>query len=62
MKLLETFNGSLPLARLPAEYQKSFGIPLYVSEYGSIKLVNLLKKMDDKVAIEGKGKRKFVYL
>ncbi|XP_071726192.1 uncharacterized protein [Rutidosis leptorrhynchoides] len=62
VKLLESCNGCLPLARLPAEYQKSFGRPLYVSEYGTLKLVNLLKKMGDKIAIEGKGKRKFVYL
>ncbi|KVI10788.1 uncharacterized protein LOC112507620 [Cynara cardunculus var. scolymus] len=62
VKLLELFGGCLPLARLPAEYQKSFGRPLYVSEYGTFKLVNLLKKMGDKIAIEGKGQRKFVYL
>lgn len=62
VKLLESFNGCLPLARLPAEYQKNFGRPLYVSEYGSLKLVNLLKKMGDKIAIEGRGQRKFVYL
>nr|XP_043621100.1 uncharacterized protein LOC122592848 [Erigeron canadensis] len=62
VKLLEMFNGCLPLGRLPAEYQKSFGRPLYVAEYGSVKLVNLLKKMDDRFAIEGKGQRKYVYL
>ncbi|KAL8205174.1 hypothetical protein R6Q57_008725 [Mikania cordata] len=62
VKLLEYFNGCLALARLPAEYQKSFGRPLYVSEYGTLKLVNLLKKMSDKIAVEGKGQRKFVYL
>ncbi|KAK1439930.1 hypothetical protein QVD17_05755 [Tagetes erecta] len=62
VKLLEYFNGCLALARLPAEYQKSFGRPLYVSEYGTLKLVNLLGKMSDKIAIEGKGQRKFVYL
>lgn len=62
MKLLESFGGCLPLGRLPGEYQKSFGRPLYVSEYGTLKLVNLLKKMGDKIAVEGKGQRKFVYL
>ncbi|KAL4555777.1 hypothetical protein LXL04_038405 [Taraxacum kok-saghyz] len=62
MKLLESFGGCLPLGRLPGEYQRSFGRPLYVSEYGTLKLVNLLKKMSDKISIEGKGQRKFVYL
>ncbi|CAI9294587.1 unnamed protein product [Lactuca saligna] len=62
MKLLESFGGCLPLGRLPGEYQKSFGRPLYVSEYGTLKLVNLLKKMGDKILVEGKGQRKFVYL
>ncbi|XP_023729905.1 uncharacterized protein LOC111877617 [Lactuca sativa] len=62
MKLLEHSGGSLPLARLPAEYQKSFGRPLYVSEYGSGKLVNLLKKMSDVICVEGDGQKKVVLL
>lgn len=60
--LLEQSGGCLPLARVPAEYQKVFGRPLYVSEYGALKLVNLFKKMTDTLAVEGKGNRKFVYL
>ncbi|KAL5123232.1 hypothetical protein HKD37_02G003861 [Glycine soja] len=62
VRLLELFGGCLPLARVPAEYQKLYGRPLYVSEYGAIKLVNLFKKMGDALAVEGKGNRKFVYL
>ncbi|KAI3445974.1 hypothetical protein Pfo_002639 [Paulownia fortunei] len=62
VKLLELSGGSLPLIRLPAEYQKNYGRPLYVSEYGAFKLVNLLKKMVDAITIEGKGKRKIVCL
>ncbi|PWA84184.1 Limkain-b1 [Artemisia annua] len=62
VKLLDSCGGCLSLARLPAEYQKSFGRPLYVSEYGTLKLVDLLKTMGDKIAIEGKGQRRFVYL
>ncbi|XP_024979369.1 uncharacterized protein LOC112516521 [Cynara cardunculus var. scolymus] len=62
VKLLELSGGSLPLGRLPAEYQKFFGRPLYVSEYGTLKLVNLLKKMSDAISIEGKGQKKLVYL
>ncbi|KAL7002829.1 hypothetical protein U1Q18_003988 [Sarracenia purpurea var. burkii] len=62
VKLLELSGGCLPFIRLPAEYQKIFGRPLYVAEYGAFKLVNLLKKMTDAMAIEGKGHKKFVYL
>ncbi|KAL7206518.1 hypothetical protein ACSBR2_019270 [Camellia fascicularis] len=62
VKLLELFGGCVPLTRVPPEYQKFFGRPLYVAEYGACKLVNLLKKMGDMIAIEGKGHKKFVYL
>ncbi|CAJ1939482.1 unnamed protein product [Sphenostylis stenocarpa] len=62
VRLLELFGGCLPLARVPAEYQKVNGRPLYVAEYGAVKLVNLFKKMGDAMAVEGKGNRKFVYL
>ncbi|KAK9287128.1 hypothetical protein L1049_015784 [Liquidambar formosana] len=62
VKLLELSGGCLPLTRVPAEYQKIFGRPLYVSEYGAFKLVNLFKKMADAMAVEGKGQKRFVYL
>lgn len=62
VKLLELSGGCLPLNRVPAEYQKIFGRPLYIQEYGVSKLVNLLKKMADKLTIEGKGQKRFVYL
>ncbi|KDP32269.1 hypothetical protein JCGZ_14790 [Jatropha curcas] len=62
VKLLELSGGCLPLTRVPAEYQKLYGRPLYVSEYGAFKLVNLFKKMNDALAIDGKGQKKFVYL
>ncbi|KAJ1399065.1 OST-HTH/LOTUS domain [Sesbania bispinosa] len=62
VRLLELSGGCLPLARVPAEYQKIYGRPLYVAEYGAMKLVNLFKKMGDTMAVEGKGHRKFVYL
>ncbi|KAE8692668.1 putative receptor-like protein kinase [Hibiscus syriacus] len=62
VKLLELSGGCIPLIRIPAEYNKFFGRPLYVAEYGACKLVNLFKKMGDTVAIEGKGHKKFVYL
>lgn len=62
VRLLELSGGCLPLTRVPAEYQKIYGRPLYVSEYGALKLVNLFKKMGDTMAIDGKGQKKFVYL
>ncbi|KZV37439.1 hypothetical protein F511_24846 [Dorcoceras hygrometricum] len=62
VKLLELAGGGLPLTRLPSEYQKIYGRPLYVSEYGAMKLVSLLKKMGDVIAIEGKSQKKFVCL
>lgn len=62
VKLLELFGGCLPFTRVPSEYQKMFGRPLYCAEYGVFKLVNLFKKMDDALAVDGKGHKKFVYL
>ncbi|XP_021742090.1 uncharacterized protein LOC110708299 [Chenopodium quinoa] len=62
VKLLEFSGGCIPLVRIPAEYQKVFGRPLYIAEYGACKLVNLLKKMSDVITVEGKGQKKFVYL
>eukprot|EP01018_Ginkgo_biloba_P035216 Gb_27480 [translate_table: standard] len=57
-KLLDMYGGSLLLGRVPSEYHKVFGRPLYLAEYGSCKLVNLIKKMQDTFCIEGKGTRK----
>ncbi|XP_075520978.1 uncharacterized protein LOC142554186 isoform X2 [Primulina tabacum] len=62
VKLLELAGGGFLLTRLPSEYQKIYGRPLYVSEYGAMKLVSLLNKMADVIAIEGKGQKKFVCL
>ncbi|KAI4375981.1 hypothetical protein MLD38_013787 [Melastoma candidum] len=62
VKLLELSGGLMPLTRVPAEYQRLFGRPLYVNEYGACRLVNLLKKMDDSLAVDGKSQKKFVYL
>ncbi|KAL5987315.1 hypothetical protein ACLOJK_038480 [Asimina triloba] len=60
--LLELSGGSLALVRLPSEYHKLFGRPLYVAEYGACKLVNLLRKMSDVMTVEGKGNRKSICL
>ncbi|KAI3921682.1 hypothetical protein MKW92_049171 [Papaver armeniacum] len=52
VKLLDLSGGCPPLVRVPAEYNKTFGRPLYVAEYGVMKLVNLLKKMADAMTVE----------
>lgn len=62
VKLLEWLGGNLPLLRLPPEYQKMYGRPLYISEYGAVKLVDLLKKMGDAFNVVGKGKKRTVWL
>ncbi|CAO2836984.1 unnamed protein product [Amaranthus hypochondriacus] len=62
VKLLELSGGCIPLTRVPSDYQKIFGRPLYISDYGACKLVSLFKKMSDVIFVEGKGKKKFVYL
>ncbi|EXC17326.1 hypothetical protein L484_027515 [Morus notabilis] len=62
IKLLELSGGCLPLTRVPSDYQRAFGRPLYVSEYGAFKLVNLFKKMGDAIVVEGRGQKKFVCL
>ncbi|GLT47299.1 hypothetical protein SLA2020_210050 [Shorea laevis] len=62
VKLLKSSGGCLPFIRVPIEYQKMFRRPLCCSEFGAFKLVSLFKKMDDAMAIDGKGDKKFVYL
>lgn len=60
--LVNIYGGSLLLARVPSEYHKVFGRPLFLVEYGSYKLVNLIEKMHDVFTIEGKGNKKFLCL
>ncbi|XP_074562427.1 uncharacterized protein LOC141818929 isoform X1 [Curcuma longa] len=60
LKLLEMSGGSMPLARVPSEYLKFFGRPLYMAEYGVCKLVHLIKKMGDTLFVVGKGHKKLV--
>ncbi|GLT98258.1 hypothetical protein SLE2022_157720 [Rubroshorea leprosula] len=62
VKLLKLSGGCLPFTRVPIEYQKMFRRPLCCSEFGTFKLVSLFKKMDDAMAIDGKGDNKIVYL
>lgn len=62
MRLLEMSGGSLPLVRVPSEYIKIFGRPLYMAEYGVYKLVHLFKKMTDAMVVVGKGHKKLLCL
>lgn len=60
--ILNIYRGSMLLVHVPSEYQKVFGRPLSLVEYGSYKLVNLIEKMHDVFTIEGKGNNKFLFL
>ncbi|PKA49753.1 hypothetical protein AXF42_Ash004294 [Apostasia shenzhenica] len=62
VRLVEMSGGSLPLVRVPSEYLKSYGRPLYMSEYGVFKLVHLVSKMADAFVLVGKGPRKLICL
>ncbi|VFQ72101.1 unnamed protein product [Cuscuta campestris] len=62
VNLLELRGGCLPFKRLSSEYQRLYSRPLYVSEYGAFKLINLLKNFGDALAVEGNGPKKIVYL
>ncbi|WOL12630.1 hypothetical protein Cni_G21397 [Canna indica] len=62
VRLLEMSGGSMPLVRVPSEYLKFFGRPLYMAEYGVFKLVHLIKKMTDALVVVGKGHKKLLCL
>ncbi|EOA30439.1 hypothetical protein CARUB_v10013562mg [Capsella rubella] len=62
VKLLELSGGCIPLMRIPSEYQRNFSKPLFVSDYGVAKLVDLFKKMGDVITVDGKGNKRIVYL
>jgi hypothetical protein len=60
--LLTQNGGSMTLVKLPPEYSKHFGRPLYLAEYNSLKLVHLLEKMKDTLVIRGEGTQRTVHL
>lgn len=62
VKLLESCGGCLSLSRIPAEYQRMYKRPLTVEEYGAPKLISLMKKVDDVLAIDGQGMNKIVHI
>lgn len=62
VKLLKLNGGKMALPRVPAEYCKQFGRPLYLAEYNALKLVHLIEKMKDTLAIKGDGTSKTLHL
>ncbi|KAK8944585.1 hypothetical protein KSP39_PZI007605 [Platanthera zijinensis] len=62
VRLVEISGGSLPLVRVPSEYLRSYGRPLYMSEYGVIKLVHLVNRMADALILLGKGPKRLLCL
>jgi hypothetical protein len=62
VKLLSLNGGKMALVRVPAEYNKQFGRPLYLAEYNASKLVNLIEKMKDSLCIKGEGGQKILHL
>lgn len=60
--LLNMNKGKLLLLRIPSEYCKHFGRPLYLSEYGSPKLVHLIERMTDVFVIRGEGNKRMLHL
>lgn len=62
VKLVELSGGSLPLVRVPSEYLRNYGRPLYMSEYGVFKLVHLVDRMADSFVLVGRGQKKFLCL
>lgn len=62
VRLVKLNGGKLPLLRIPSEYCKLFGRPLYLSEYGSPKLVHLIERMPEAFFIKGVGNKRILHL
>lgn len=60
--LLKQNGGKMTLVKVPAEYNKHYGRPLYKSEYNVLKLVHLLEKMKDTLVVKGDGTNKTLHL
>ncbi|KAL2623038.1 hypothetical protein R1flu_003243 [Riccia fluitans] len=62
VKLLNLHGGKLELVRVPPEYSKYYGKPLFLADYGYTKLVPLLEKMKEFMFIKGEGSHKTLHL
>eukprot|EP00249_Psilotum_nudum_P022302 c28463_g1_i4 orf=415-2073(+) len=60
VKLLDLYGGELQLDRVRLEYFKVFGRQLYLAEYKSRKLIQLILKMKDTFCISCQGGKKIV--
>ncbi|XP_073387505.1 uncharacterized protein [Physcomitrium patens] len=62
VQLLNLNGGQMMLSKVPAEYNKLFGRPLYLSEYNAQRLVHLIDKMKDALLIKGDGTNKTLHV
>ncbi|BBN14063.1 hypothetical protein MPTK1_6g08570 [Marchantia polymorpha subsp. ruderalis] len=62
VKLISFHGGKLELVRVPPEYSRHYGRPLYLAEYGYTKLVPMLEKMREWMYIRGEGTYKTLHL
>ena len=62
VQLLNQNGGKMMLSKVPAEYNKLFGRPLYLAEYNAQRLVHLIDKMKDTLVIKGDGTSKTLHL
>lgn len=62
VQLLNQHGGKMMLSKVPAEYNKLFGRPLYLAEYNAQRLVHLIDKMKDTLVVKGDGNSKTLHL
>lgn len=60
--LVKQNGGKMTLVKVPAEYNKQYGRPLYLAEYNVLKLVHLVEKMKDTLALRGDGTSRTLHL
>ncbi|XP_024398661.1 uncharacterized protein [Physcomitrium patens] len=62
VQLLNQNGGQMMLSKVPAEYNKLFGRPLYLADYNAQRLVHLIDKMKDALLIKGDGTSKTLHV
>jgi hypothetical protein len=60
--LVNQNGGKMTLVKVPAEYNKRIGRPLYLAEYNVLKLVHLVEKMKDALVLKGDGTSRTLHL
>lgn len=60
--LVNQNGGKMTLVKVPAEYNKQYGRPLYLAEYNVLKLVHLVEKMKDTLVLKGDGTSRTLHL